>query len=185
MMQILESNQLKYIMFGDILQLQIILKQRKAEPRILVVFFVKNTCGPGAAGPGNGLRRPRRRGARRCSAPRRASANPGVPVPTSLPPGPPPPPRRPEAPDSPARPAHQPRAAGGGCHAALLGLAERPGRGDAAAAGEPRRRQPGGRGADPPPHPPPPSASVPALRSPRPTYAHTHHAHILIRPSAI
>jgi hypothetical protein len=38
----LESNPQKHIMFGNILQLQIILKQRKAEPRMLVVFFVKN-----------------------------------------------------------------------------------------------------------------------------------------------
>ncbi len=38
----LEANQQKHIMFGNILQLQIILKQRKAEPRMLVVFFLKN-----------------------------------------------------------------------------------------------------------------------------------------------
>ena len=38
----LEANQQKHIMFGNILQVQIILKQRKAEPRMLVVFFVKN-----------------------------------------------------------------------------------------------------------------------------------------------
>jgi hypothetical protein len=39
----LEANQQKYILFGNFLQLQIILtrKQRKAEPRMLVVFFVK------------------------------------------------------------------------------------------------------------------------------------------------
>ncbi len=41
-MQILESNPQKHIMFGNILPLHIILKQRKAEPRMLVVFFVKN-----------------------------------------------------------------------------------------------------------------------------------------------
>jgi hypothetical protein len=35
----LEANQQKHMMFGNILQLQIILKQKKADQRMLVVFF--------------------------------------------------------------------------------------------------------------------------------------------------